>query len=67
MGSKEGLHWMEHAFGAHPGAMTRAAKAEGESNSEYIAQHQHASGHAGQMARLASIGKKYGGGKKKKA
>ncbi len=37
----------------HPGAMTAAAKREGVSNSEYIAEHKHDSGKAGQRARLA--------------
>jgi hypothetical protein len=39
----------------HPGAMTRAAKREGVSNSEYEREHEHDSGHAGQMARFAMV------------
>lgn len=38
----------------HPGAMTEAAKREGVSNSEYIKEHLHDSGKAGQRARLAN-------------
>ena len=36
----------------HPGAMTAAAKAAGQSNSEWAAAHRHDSGHSGQMARF---------------
>lgn len=42
----------------HPGAMTQAAKREGVSNSEYIKEHKHDSGKAGQRARLAETLKK---------
>lgn len=37
----------------HPGALTRAAKRAGMSNSEYEQVHKHDSGKAGQRARLA--------------
>jgi hypothetical protein len=63
--SHEGLHWMADAFGAHPGAMTHAAEREGVSNSTYEQEHKHDSGKAGQRARLALIGKKFGKKKKK--
>ena len=44
--------WIKSAI-KHPGAMTEAAKREGVSNSEYIKEHEHDSGKAGQRARLA--------------
>lgn len=44
--------WIQKAV-KHPGAMTEAAKREGVSNSEYIAEHKHDSGKAGQRARFA--------------
>lgn len=44
--------WIKSAI-KHPGAMTEAAKREGVSNSEYISEHKHDSGKAGQRARLA--------------
>jgi hypothetical protein len=44
--------WIKNAV-KHPGAMTEAAKREGVSNSEYISEHKHDSGHSGQMARFA--------------
>ena len=46
-------HWIAGAV-KRPGAMTRAAKREGVSNSEYVAEHKHDSGHSGQMARFAA-------------
>lgn len=49
--------WMKGAV-KHPGAMTRAAKREGVSNSQYITEHEHGGGHAGQMARLAKVFRK---------
>lgn len=45
-------HWIQGAI-KHPGAMTRAAKREGVSNSTYEQEHKHDSGHSGQMARFA--------------
>jgi hypothetical protein len=45
-------NWIAGAI-KHPGAMTKAAKAAGESNSEYEQEHKHSSGKAGQRARLA--------------
>ena len=45
-------HWIAGAI-KHPGAMTAAAKREGESNSEYEQEHKHDSGKAGSRARLA--------------
>lgn len=44
--------WIQKAI-KHPGAMTRAAKREGVSNSTYEQEHKHDSGHSGQMARFA--------------
>lgn len=49
--------WMKKAV-KHPGAMTEAAKAAGETNSEFEQKHKGDSGHDGQMARLALIFKK---------
>ncbi len=57
---KEGLHqtifneanWIQKAI-KHPGSMTKAAKKEGVSNSEYEEEHKHDSGKAGERARLA--------------
>lgn len=45
-------NWISGAI-KHPGAMTKAAKRAGESNSEYEQEHKHDSGKAGQRARLA--------------
>jgi hypothetical protein len=45
-------HWIAGAV-KHPGALTRAAKASGQSNSSYAREHQHDSGKAGQRARFA--------------
>lgn len=39
----------------HPGAMTKAAKREGVSNSKYEQEHKHDSGKAGQRARFALV------------
>lgn len=50
---KKKKNWIKGAI-KHPGAMTEAAKREGVSNSEYIAEHKHDSGKAGQRARLAA-------------
>lgn len=44
--------WIQGAI-RHPGAMTRAAKRAGMSNSEYERKHEHDSGTAGKRARLA--------------
>ena len=49
----------------HPGAMTRAAAAEGISNAEYAQKHKHDSGHSGQMARFALVLQGVRPGKKK--
>lgn len=49
---KKKKRWIKQAI-SKPGAMTAAAKREGVSNSEYIAEHKHDSGKAGQRARLA--------------
>lgn len=59
--STHALHWMAKAFGKHPGAMTAAAKREGVSNATYEQEHKGESGKAGRRARLALLGKKYGG------
>lgn len=56
--------WIKGAI-KHPGAMTAAAKREGESNSEYEREHMHDSGTAGKRARLAMVLKKINKGKKK--
>ena len=45
-------NWIKGAI-KHPGAMTAAAKKEGESTSEYEEKHKHDSGKAGKRARLA--------------
>ncbi len=52
MSDKPKKKWIQSAI-HHKGAMTKAAKREGVSNSEYIAEHKHDSGKAGQRARLA--------------
>lgn len=53
----ESKDWMQHAV-KHPGAMTRAAKKAGLTNSQYEEKHKGDSGHSGEMARLAMIFKK---------
>lgn len=58
--------WIKAAI-SHPGAMTEAAKREGISNSEYIAEHKHDSGKSGQRARLAETLKGMHHGKKRSA
>lgn len=45
--------WIKGAV-KHKGAMTEAAKSEGVSNSEYVAEHKHDSGKAGYRARFAA-------------
>lgn len=45
--------WISGAI-KKPGALKKAAKREGESTSEYIKEHSHDSGKAGQRARLAA-------------
>ena len=52
MEGKPKKKWIKSAI-HHKGAMTAAAKSEGVSNSEYIAEHKHDSGKSGQRARLA--------------
>ena len=51
-GKLQEKNWIAGAI-KHPGAMTKAAKAEGETNSEYEKEHEHDSGKAGKRARLA--------------
>jgi len=60
-------HWMAEAFGAHPGAFTKKAKAAGEGTMEYAHEKAGAGGKTGKQARLALIGKKYGAHKQAKA
>lgn len=45
-------NWIKGAI-KHPGAMTKAAKSEGVSNSAYEQEHKHDSGKSGSRARLA--------------
>jgi hypothetical protein len=52
MGEEKKKKWIKGAI-KHPGAMTEAAKREGVSNSEYIKEHEHDSGKAGERAKLA--------------
>jgi len=47
-------HWIAGAI-KHPGALTRKAKAAGESTSAFAQAHKHDSGKTGQQARLANI------------
>lgn len=44
-------HWIQNAI-KHPGAEKKAAKRSGESIHEYMEDHKHASGKAGDRARL---------------
>lgn len=50
----EKKHWIQDAV-KKPGAMSKAAKREGVSNSSYIQEHQHNSGKSGQRSRFAKI------------
>jgi hypothetical protein len=54
----EEKNWIAGAI-KKPGAMTAAAKREGESTSEYIKKHEHDSGKAGKRARLAKTLKSF--------
>jgi hypothetical protein len=56
--SLEEKNWIAGAI-KKPGAMTAAAKREGESTSEYIKKHEHDSGKAGKRARLAKTLKSF--------
>ena len=47
-------NWIAGAV-KHPGALTKSAKAAGESNSEYEQKHKHDSGKAGQRSRFALV------------
>jgi hypothetical protein len=49
-----------------PGALTRKAKAAGESVSEFAKSHEHSPGLTGKQARFAEIAKKWHHGGKKK-
>ncbi len=62
MSDKPKKKWIKSAI-KHPGAMTAAAKREGVSNSEYIAEHKHDSGVSGKRARLAETLKHMNHGK----
>lgn len=50
--------WMTTAV-KHPGALTRAAKKAGLTNSQYEQKNKDSGGHPGQMSRLALIFKKH--------
>jgi len=55
--AQESEHWIQKAI-KHPGALTKAAKKEGVSNSEYEHEHEHDTGKAGKRSRLALALKK---------
>lgn len=54
--------WMNSAV-KHPGALTRKAKAAGESVQQFAHQHAHSKGKTGQQARLALAFAKFRKGK----
>ena len=56
-------HWMQKAFGAHPGKFTAKAKAAGKSTQAYAQEKKHAPGTLGREARLAARAKRGFGAK----
>lgn len=50
--------WMQSAV-KHPGALTRSAKAAGESTGQFAREHEHSKGVTGKRARLAMTFAKY--------
>jgi len=66
MAKKRPRKWMSKAFGKHPGRFTRKAHRAGKSVSEYAKEKENAPGALGKEARLAEIGKRYGGGRHKR-
>lgn len=60
-------NWMAEAFGKHPGAFTKKAKAAGEGTIDFAHEKADAPGKTGKQARLALLGKKFGGGARKQA
>ena len=62
--AKRKKHWMQEAFSKHPGKFSRKAHKAGKSTMEYAKEEAHAPGALGKEARLAEIGKRFGGHKK---
>lgn len=56
---KRGANFIQGAI-KHPGALTRSAKAEGESPMAFAAEHQHDKGTTGRRARFALTLRKLG-------
>ena len=63
---KDKGHWMQEAFGKNKGKFGRKAKKAGMSTKAYAKKEAGAPGKLGKEARLAKIGMKFGGKRKKK-
>ena len=63
---RQGAKWMQSAV-KRPGALTRKARAAGESTAEFAESHRNTPGRTGKQARLALIFRKANRGKKKAA
>ena len=64
---KDDGHWMERAFAKGKGKFRAKAKRAGKSTKAMTREDAHKPGALGKEARLAKIGMKYGGKRKKKA
>ena len=67
MAKKNDGHWMERAFSKNKGKFSRKAKRAGKSTKAMAREDANKPGVLGKEARLAKIGMKYGGKRKKKA
>jgi len=55
---KRNRHWMQKAFGKHPGRFSAKARRAGKSTQEYAREEKNAPGALGKEARLAALGKR---------
>lgn len=62
---KKDDHWMEKAFSKNRGKFSKKAKRAGKSTKAFAREESGAKGKLGKEARLAKIGMKYGGRKKR--
>ena len=66
MAKRDDGHWKERAFSKNKGKFSRKAKRAGKSTKAMAREDAHKPGVLGKEARLAKIGMKYGGKRKKK-
>ena len=66
MAKRDDGHWMERAFSKNKGKFSHKAKRAGKSTKAMAREDAHKPGVLGKEARLAKIGMKYGGKRKKK-